>query len=270
MIYTVYSRRLSTFMIPALIEIGFTRNEALVYQAALLAGAASVQQLANATGLNRITVHSISEKFESLHIFTRSYQGKRRRLVPVDPKHLEELLRKEQHTLEQKQKTLSTILPSLSELYRQSQRGMTVTTFTGEEGYEQMCEDILQENADMLEYANIDALNATIGPYIATDYLPRKHKQKIRTKFLFIDSPSARSYIENSYMHEGAAPMEVKFMKPDVFSMDTFFVIYADKLAIFTPQTLDGVIIQDAAIADALRPFFNVVWAGAGEARKNF
>ena len=68
---------------------------------------------------------------------------------------------------------------------------------------------------------------------------------------------------------QSAAPMEARFVGPEEFSMETFFVIYAEKLAIFTPSTLDGVIIQDRAIADSLRPFFNFVWERAGEGVSN-
>jgi sugar-specific transcriptional regulator TrmB len=75
-------------MIPELEQLGFTRNEANVYYAALKLGVCSVQQIANATGLNRITVHSIAEKFESLQILTRSYEGKRRRVAAVSPHRL--------------------------------------------------------------------------------------------------------------------------------------------------------------------------------------
>ncbi|MDD4627989.1 MAG: hypothetical protein PHE68_01180 [Candidatus Peribacteraceae bacterium] len=257
-------------MIPELEQFGFTRNEANVYLAALKLGTCSVQQLANTTGLNRITVHSIVEKYEGLRIFSRSYEGKRRRVSPATPERLTLLLEQKEEELTRKKKVLSHLMPSLEDLFRQTKRGLQVLTFHGEKGYEQMCEDILTTKTETLEYANIDALNAVIGPYIAAGYLPAKFKLQIRTKFLYLDTPNSRQYIQQSYMDApDASPMEVKFVPPEEFPIDTFFVIYDDKLAIFTPSTMDGVIIQDKAINAAMRPFFSFVWSRAGTALSN-
>ncbi|MDD5751663.1 MAG: helix-turn-helix domain-containing protein, partial [Candidatus Peribacteraceae bacterium] len=158
-------------MIPELQVIGFTRNEANVYLAALKLGTCSVQQLAQITGLNRITVHSITEKFESLQLFTRSYEGKRRRVSAAGPEQLDILLRRQEQETAEKKRALQSLLPSLNDLFLSTQRGLQVHTFQGEKGYEQMCEDILTSKTETLEYANIDALNAVIAPYIASEYL---------------------------------------------------------------------------------------------------
>lgn len=257
-------------MIPNLEALGFTRNEANVYLAALKIGTCSVQQLASATGLNRITVHSIVEKFESMQILTRSYDGKRRRVSPVAPARLEILLKREEEEVRSKRQMLSSILPPLNELFRRTQRGLQVSTFTGEKGYEEICEDVLKSKTEVLEYADIDQLNKVIGPFIASDYLPRKHKLRIRTKFLYVDSPTAREYIRKNYVdNPGSAPMEAKFIDPKEFSLNAYFVIYDDKLTILTPPALEAVIIQDKAVADSMRPFFNFVWGRAGEAVRN-
>lgn len=257
-------------MIPELEQFGFTRNEANVYFAALQHGTCSVQQLANATGLNRITVHSIVEKFENLQVFSRSYEGKRRRVFPTSPERLVFLLEQKEEDITRKKKVLKRLLPSLEDLFRRTKRGLSLFTYHGEKGYEQMCEDILTAKTEILEYANIDALNAVIGTYIAAGYLPAKFKLQIPTKFLYIDTPSSRRYIQKNYVDRAdASPMEVKFVPPKEFPMDSFFVLYDDKYAIFSPSTLDGVIIQDKAITDAMRPFFFFVWKKAGEAITN-
>lgn len=258
-------------MIPELQQIGFTRNEANVYLAALKLGRCSVQQLAKATGLNRITVHSIAEKFENRQILTRTYEGKRRRLQVVDPEHLSMMLQREKQNVQERQNVLENIFPSLSELYRRSERGMKITTYEGEKGYVAMCNDILDSGTRFtLEYANIDALNEIIEPYVLKDYLPRKRRLKIHTQFLYVDTPYARRYIQKEYIDYAApAPAEVKFISQEEFPMESFYVIYDNKVMIFTPSTVQGVLIEDATIANSLRPFFKFVWQRAGEAVTN-
>jgi hypothetical protein len=258
-------------MLPELQKLGFTRNEANVYLAALRLGTCSVQELASATGLNRITVHSIAEKFENQQIFLRTYAGKRRRISPVSPDQLEKIVRAEEHAVRQKKDALQDILPSLTELFLQTQRGLRTRTFKGVQGYEEICEDVLGAKTEILEYANIDLLNKVLGDYILKDYLPRKHALQLKTKFLYVDSPNAREYIRKNYVEcDGAAPMEAKFIDPTEFALDAFFVIYDNKLTILTPSTLDGVIIEDESISSSLRPFFHFVWDRAGDSMKNF
>ena len=258
------------FMIPELQAIGFTRNEANVYLAALKLGACTVQQIAKATGLNRITVHSIVEKFEALQIFLRSYEGKRRRISAADPKRLQILLQQQEAELTTKKHSLKILIPSLDEMFLRTQRGLQVHTFQGEKGYEEMCGEILNSKTETLEYANIDALNAVIGPYIALDYLPKKFERRLVTKFLYIDTPSAREYIQTRYIdNKNSSPMEAKFVSAKTFPMDSFFVIFDDKLAIFTPGTMDGLIIRDRDVSAAMRPFFSFVWDRSGEAITN-
>lgn len=270
--YLHFYSLLTVVMLPELQRLGFTRNEANVYFTALKLGSSSVQQLANATGLNRITVHSIVEKFARLQIFHSSYEGKRRKITPMDPEYLKNILKQEEEELAQKQQSLASVLPSMREMFRKQQRGMQITTYQGERGYEQMCNDILNAGVKKtLEYASIDALNKVIGPYVLQDYLPRKRKLQIHTQFLYVDTPYAREYIQKEYInHPNASPADVKFIAQDEFAMDSFFVIYADKLAIFTPSTMDGVIMQDQAIVEAMLPFYNFVWQRAGDVLSNY
>ena len=256
-------------MIPELERLGFTRNEANVYLAALRLGKCSVQQLASTTGLNRITVHGIVEKFEGIQVFLRTYEGKRRRVTPVDPSRLQFLLKREEESVQSKQVALQTIFPSLQELFQKTQRGLEVLTFQGEEGYRRICDDVLQSTTEILEYANIDHLTKAIGGYLQSDYLPTKHKLKLKTKFLFVDTAGARKYIKENYMQPNRAPMEVKFIDSKVFNIDTYLVIYGEKVALLTPSNMNAVIIKDKAVSDSLRPFFNFVWDRAGEALSN-
>lgn len=258
-------------MVPQLEQLGFTRNEANVYLASIKLGPSSVQQLATATGLNRITVHSICEKFEKLQIVYVTLEGKRRRIVAMEPEYLENLLQKENEILAQKQNALQSILPSMQEMFRRQSRGMQIRTFQGEKGYEEICEDVLRTRGDMYEYADIDALNKVIGPYLAQDYLPRKHKLKIKTKFLLKDSKTAREYIKKNYLdYPDPAPMEAKFIDPKVFKLDAYFTVYGDKLTILTPETLSGMILHDKSSIQTFLPFYNFVWERAGKAVKNF
>jgi sugar-specific transcriptional regulator TrmB len=257
-------------MLPELQSLGFTRNEANVYAAALKLGKCSVQQLATATGLNRITVHSIVEKLEGMQLLLRTYDGKRRRVSPVEPHRLEAMLAQEERRMEEKRHSFAAILPFLENLFRQTQRGMEIRTFQGESGYEEMCDDILTSKTEILEYANLDQLNAVIGPYIAADYLPTKHRLKIPAKFLYVDTPGARDYVRKNYIeNKNAAPLQAKFVDPSFFAIDAYLVLYNQKVAVFTPKNLQGVIIRDEAITHALRVFWTFVWDRAGKVITN-
>ncbi len=230
-----------------------------------------MQQIAAVTGLNRVTVHSIVEKFESMQIFLRTYEGKRRRITPVDPQRLRSLLEREQEQLQGKLHAFEKIAPQLSDLFLRAQRGLEVYTLHGEEGLIFLCEDVLTCEEEVLEYANIELLTRVIGPYLLKDYLPKKHKLQRRTKFLFVRTPAARQYIEQNYIRmPHAAPMQAKFIDRTDFNIDANLVIYGEKIALFTPSNMQAVIIKDRAMSDSLRPFFNFVWERAGKELSNY
>ncbi len=257
-------------MIPELQQLGFTRNEANVYLASLKIGPASVGQLAQETGLNRITVHSIIEKFEKMSLMLRTYAGKRRKLTAVSPVRLKALLEQEERSVWNKKTALEEILPNLQDYYAKQSRGTETKIFHGVEGYKQMCEDVLDEQKPMLEFADIALLEKALGSYLHSDFLPRKHKLGIPTDFLLVDSPQARRYIEKNYMKSEASPMRAKFIDQKKFPLDALFVLYGDKVSILSPKTLDGIIVRDASICETLKPFFHFVWESSSEEVSNY
>lgn len=253
-------------MIPELQQLGFTRNEANVYLAALKLGKCSVQQLAINTGINRLTVHSIVEKFEVMQIFLRTYEGKRRRVTPVEPKQLRFIVQREQDAISKKESVLQLLLPRMEELYQQSQRGLEVKLLQGEEGFRFIMDDVLTSTTEHLEYANIDALAKVSGQYLFGNFLPRKHVIKLKTKFIYPDSPAAHAYIEKNYLkNPESAPMEVKFIPRQQFPFDdSLIVMYDDKVGFMKTPTMNTIIIRDREFSTALRSFFYLFWEHSG------
>ena len=256
-------------MIPELQRLGFTRNEALVYTTTLQMGKCSVQQIARASGLNRLTVHSIVEKLEQQQFFLRVYDGKRRRILAVDPAQLSRLVQAEESAAQQKRSALDAVLPSLAEIYQRQQRGLEVQTLQGEEGYRLIGEDILRSATETWEYANIKYLKQAAGSFIEKIFLPQKHAKKIRSHFLFVDSPEAHAYIKDHYMKPKAAPMDVKYIDADLLDGDTYVMIYSDKVALMTPANFNAVLIKDKTLSNSMKLFFQFAWKKAGSAQTN-
>lgn len=249
-------------MIPELEKLGFTRNEANVYLASLKLGKCSVQQLAQATGIKRLTVHSIVEKFETMQIFVRTFEGKRRKVSPVEPKQLKYLIEREEEAVFRKGKILDRLLPDMEEMFARSKRGFDVKILRGEEGFMFIGDDILSSKTEYLEYGNNNAYAEVCGDYLFQSFLPRKHKIQLKTKFLYPDTPECRRYIKQNYLDKnGAAPMEVKFIPiHQLPADDTLISIYDQKVGFLKPSTMTTVIIKDSQVSAALRAFFNLFW----------
>jgi hypothetical protein len=249
-------------MIPELEQLGFTRNEANVYLAALKLGKCSVQQLAIATGINRLTVHSIVEKFEAQQIFLRTYEGKRRRVTAVDPKQIKFSIERERESVERKESVLQSLLPKMEELFQRTQRGLEVKILQGEEGFKFIADDVLTSKTEHLEYANIDALAKVYGGYLFGNFLPRKHVIKLKTKFIYPDSAASHRYIEKNYLNNpGSAPMEVKFIPVHQFPFDdSLIVMYDDKIGLMKMSNMSTMIIRDKEFSSAFRALFYLFW----------
>ncbi|MCI5064548.1 helix-turn-helix domain-containing protein [bacterium] len=257
-------------MYEVLEELGFSKLEQKVYAAALKLGVAPVLEISKEAKLNRVTVHSILERFEHLGLVRSIYEGKRRRIAIESPAELSRMLDEERALLERKQNVLGKAMIDLMDEFRSTQRGLQVRTFQGAKGFEQMATDALSAQTELLEFANIDNLYSVIGEFIEEGYLPVKYTRKVETKFLFVETPFAHEYIQKRYMDPPeAAPMEARFVDHSSFPIDSFFAIYDEKLSILSPSTQDGIIIEDSQVVAALRPFFYFVWNATPSTYRN-
>lgn len=254
-------------MIPDLEAIGFTRNQANVYLALLRAGRSTVQQLANATGLNRVTVHTIIEKFESMQLCCSLREGKARTILPLDPVSLQLRITHEADVVVGKQQAYTKAAPQLRHLYQHSHAHNEVLNLRGLSGYRYLAEDILSAKQETWMFVNVDLMAPERMAILQKEFFPRKHALGIPAKYILPDTPSARQFVRQCYLeHPAPSPMEAKFIGGPQAGFFTQAILYADTVVLLDSQQGTLVLIKNPNMCHSSRELFSYLWQRLGPA----
>lgn len=251
-------------------EFGLTNNEAKVYLAALNLGPSSVQQIARHAKLNRVSVYTIVAELIKKGFVREQVVGNKRRLAAYPPMKLYDVLGREQDRLHRLEKRLDTLVPEL----KASQRAVNVHTniiyYEGEEGLKNWASDALETKGELLEWTKIESFSKPFDQYLQSYYFPEKIKRQIPTRFIFLDTPEARLYVEEKYLSNSKAPpMKARFISPEQFEAPGFSVIFNDRYSIALPAELRAVTVVDQLVADTQRKIWEFGWIHAKDEVSN-
>lgn len=95
-------------------QLGLSNKEARVFVSTLFLGEASVQEIANKAGVQRVTAYVVLEALLLMGLVTQSTRGKIITFSPDNPLNLERLLVQKRDQLALQEYTLRSLLPQLS------------------------------------------------------------------------------------------------------------------------------------------------------------
>lgn len=254
-------------MIHELQQIGFTKSEANVYVCALKKGACSVSDLAQSSGLNRVTVHSIVERFEQRRIMKRFYEGKKRRLEVVDPIELQSIVDNERENIDRKSRQLASLMPNLRELYRKNQRHMIVLTFKGPDAFRKLCDNVLNSRETVFELANFDRLELSNSESYVSDFIPRRTKLSIDSRTLIVDSEHTKSLVEGKIL-PALGDSTVRHIENTWLPFTDFAFVYGATVGLYSPEHKEAVVIRDKAMANLIGSLMSLAWERGSSVRQ--
>src|SRR5947209_5718152 len=97
-------------------ELGLSNKESRVYVANLMLGAAGVQQIADASGIKRVTTYVILESLVSLGLVSQTTKAKKTLFNAESPENLRRLLDKKEQSIKEQKHQLEELLPQLGKL----------------------------------------------------------------------------------------------------------------------------------------------------------
>lgn len=253
-----------------LLQFGLSENEALVYTTCLSLGPASVQQIAQKANLNRVTVYGIVEHLTQKGFLHEAVEGNKRKIVAYSPTKLWDIIEERHKQLERQTALLRRLEPSLKAITKESQTGTNISTYEGYEAMKSYTSDVLTCEDEILEWTRIENYTSRFTKYLNEIYFPRKKKLQIPTRFLFIDTPKARKFIQERYLDDPtSSPMKARFVDQATFDIEGFVVIYNNKYSINIPSKMRAIVIEDDVIADTQRKLFELAWQCARDEIQN-
>ncbi len=231
---------------------GLNQNQAKVYLALLKLGQANVLEIANKTGLSRISVYDTLEDLSAYGYISFILRGKRKFYIPESPKKLEKKLIFEQK-LAQKQ------LPLLENLFNTISHRPSVYFLEGKEGLKSMVEDVLASIPDSGQYEvmyNPEAEMAIVGKETWDKWVEERKRRNIWIRLI-----CERSRGSKKWAKKGEKTNRVVRFLPKGQKILVSYHIYGNKVSIFSlSEPVVGVIIENNEIAEMQRLQFEYIW----------
>ncbi|MCW1930076.1 MAG: hypothetical protein KIH62_002045 [Candidatus Kerfeldbacteria bacterium] len=237
----------------ALHQLGFSKNETLVYLSALELGATSAQRVAKIAGLPRTTVYSVLDQLIKRGVVgTTVVKGKTR--YCAEPPHKLLLI------VDDIRSKVNDSLPQLEALYNTTQTKPKVLFYEGKGAIRKMFDDTLETKPKEILMWNTNAYFEFERFGHDTHYIDKRVKLGIRAR---------RICGEGSQWHTHNKPRDrQELSKTAVVPKALFWPgievnIYANKVVFMNFAENNGIIIESAAIADAMRQAYELSWLGA-------
>lgn len=240
---------------------GANPREALLYMQCLQLGATSVQELARAMKMNRVTVHSAVEQMIEKGLLFETRKGKRRLIVAEEPVSLLRLLTKKEQEIVRVRGSMEHILRLLTSLQSTDQSVPTVKLYEGVEGFKKMLEETLSARGEILVYSYVPLFAELVGVRHLEDYFRRRADRDIHTRLLFPPCAFADKVAARAREYK----VQVRTL-PKQYVWQSGIFSWNDCLALmsYTERHLTCTIIENRDIAHFFRMvLFELCWNAA-------
>ncbi len=242
-------------------KLGLSDKEARVYLAILELGQAPAAEIAVHGGINRATTYVIIEELRKKGLVSAFSKGKKTIFTAESPEQLSNLFEIEERKIKENFSGLKKILPDLKRLYESRGEHPKVRLFEGSEGINSLREDILKTKTKFLyQILPLDIVEKYVLERKIQDPAFAKAsvcKEKIK-KLYNIPSKSIYCGKNSGIFSKKSSKAEYKFLA-DKF--ETEIIIYGEKIAfINTKKKPIGIIIDDSAVSQTIKIFFEALW----------
>ena len=242
-------------------KLGLSDKEAKVYLAALELGQATAAEIATHSGINRATTYVILEELKNKGLVSTFLKNRKTYFAAESPGRLLNLFEVEEKRIKENFSGLKKILPDLNKLYESRGERPKIRLFEGSEGINSLREDILKTKTKFLyQILPLDVISKFSSEKKFQDSASAKasaDKEKIK-KLYNIPSKSIYCGKKGRIFPGKLAKAEYKFWA-DKF--ETEIIIYGEKIAFINAKKKPiGVIIDDSAISQTIKIFFEALW----------
>jgi sugar-specific transcriptional regulator TrmB len=236
-------------------SLGYTKNEARVYMAALALGECHVSDIAQKVRLPRSTTQTIIDGLHK-HGLMNFYVRKRYKYwVAERPVHLLEALKK-------REDDVRAIIPKLDALRRDEDEKPHVRILEGTDEIRHIYEDMLETKQRIMCLIPWDAWVALMGRGFMEDFIDSRVRH-----FLSVRMLSPRTPLTEQLRARDTKEMRSLRFIPEDIAVNTTIFIYGGKVVIVSlnKKLPTAVVIEDPDIAHTQTLFFEELWGRSGE-----
>jgi Fe2+ or Zn2+ uptake regulation protein len=252
-------------IVTSLEELGLSQKEARVYLANLVLGPASVQKIADQSGIKRVTTYVILESLVNQGLASQSTKGKKTLFIAEQPTSLRRLLDKKEQVIRDQQAQFDAILPELQTLQNMQTDSPNVKFYDSAEGIRNIMATFLSTHQDdsidtVYGLSNIDQLHAFFPDIATVGGNPDRIKTKLPSKFIYT---TKRGSIYKR--HDDTLNREALFVPQEKYPLNGDLSIVGNNIVLLslTGNKPIGVTIHSAELAKTMKALFDLAWATA-------
>lgn len=245
-------------------DLGLSNKEARVYLANLMLGPAGVQQIADTSGIKRVTTYVILESLVGLGLVSQTSKAKKTLFNAESPENLQRLLSKKEQAIQEQKQQLQELLPELSGLKTLPHDAPTVKLYDSAEGLRTLIRDYIASHAksgdQIYGMSNMDLLH-DFFPEIATNQgNPDRLKSGVSSKLIYTSKNGPIMAKTDKQ-----ANRQSRYVSAEKYPINSDMTIVNDSVVLMSlsGQRPLGVTIQSKEIAKGLKVLFDLAWESA-------
>jgi sugar-specific transcriptional regulator TrmB len=232
-------------------KLGFSENESKIYLASLEMGSSSAQDIAEKAGIKRTTGYSVLSYLVKRGVVGKTKEKNKTRFVAESPEKLLSLVNELHHNIK-------TALPELEAIYNRNESKPKITFYEGENAIHNVYEDTLKEKPEeILEWNTNEFFERFPKDY---NYIAKRVALGIKARRI----AGRESRWDTKHRHLDHKELsKTLIVSKEEFSPKIEVNIYNNKVAFMNYADNMSVIIESAAIAEAMRQAYELSWKGA-------
>jgi sugar-specific transcriptional regulator TrmB len=232
-------------------QMGFSRNEALIYLAALELGLSLPKEIAKKANIKRTTAYSVLEYLVQRGVIRKFEERRKTKFLAEPPEKLHFMI-------SNLQEQFTKILPELKARYNAKDIKPKITYYEGNKAIQNVYDDTLREKPEeILEWnTNTYFERKNVDP----TYIEKRVELNIKAKRM----ATANSQWHKKHKLKDKEELAKTIVLPsDKFNLGIEVNIYNNKIAFLNYAENMSVIIESKAIADAMKQIYELSWLGA-------
>lgn len=239
-----------------LTDIGFSSKEAAVYLISLELGPQPASIIAKHADINRSTTYVILTSLIKKGLISSFNKADIKYFSAQEPQALLQYIKRHTEELEKYKKEIEANLKEFQHLVNPYSERPKVKFFEGLEGIKSVYEDTLKQEEEIVAFESIKAMPEEAKQYIFEEYIPKRIEKNIFAKAIVIESKQAKEFKKE----DKKSLRQTKLVQGK--GLDIEINIYGNKIAFmaYHQAKYTGIIIENKAIANAMRFIFRLSW----------
>ncbi len=244
-------------------SIGITDSQSDVYLAILKHPAASVLELARATGKNRQQIYNDAEKLMELGLLEKTNKQKRK-YIANNPQKILEIAQDQKEKADEVVRKISQLIPEMEHVAKSYKTQIFTKFYEGDlqiaQAFEKECSESMGQTVLTICGEVDEAFKTFPEEYWKKWYKKFVKKKGSAVKMIVTDTPLGR---QSSKLHDVAYKRECRFLKDfpvkiniEIFGDHVLLVSFKDKIAVW---------IESAVVAASYRVLFETLWKQASK-----